>query len=255
WPEHPPAAAIGARFAADAAAGLRAAWLTGALIGIDCARAGFDVVCAPVLDLGLPGAHSVIGDRAFGPDPRAVARLGRAMADGLLAAGVQPVGKHAPGHGRALADSHAELPVVDTPDLAADFLPFAANADLPWLMTAHIVYASLDPGHPATLSSTVIARMLRGRFRFDGVLVSDDLSMRALAGPPAASARAAIAAGCDLALYGAGDFVATEALLAACPALRPSTSARLAAAASLARSRAQALDGDRLGAERDRLLT
>ncbi len=255
WREHPPAAAIGDRFAADAEAGLRAAWLTGALIGIDCAGAGFDVVCAPVLDLGLPGAHSVIGDRAFGADPRAVARLGRAMAAGLLAAGVQPVGKHAPGHGRALADSHAELPVVKAADLAADFLPFAANADLPWLMTAHIVYAALDPDYPATLSSKVIAGMLRGRFRFDGVLVSDDLSMRALAGPPAASAWAAIAAGCDLALYGAGDFAATEALLEACPPLHRESGARLAAAAALARSRRQALDADALGAERDRLLT
>ncbi|HEX4259807.1 MAG TPA: beta-N-acetylhexosaminidase [Acetobacteraceae bacterium] len=254
WRAHPPAAAIGARFAADPAAGLRAAWLTGALIGLDCAAAGFDVACAPVLDLAHPGAHSVIGDRAFGADPRAVARLGGALAAGLLAAGIQPVAKHAPGHGRALADSHEELPVVAASDLADDVMPFTENAGLPWMMTAHIVYAAVDPAHPATLSARVIAGMVRRRIGFDGVLVTDDLSMRALAGPPAASAVAALAAGCDLALYGAGDFARTAALLDACPAVRPETAVRLAAGAALAQSRRVALDGAALAAERARLL-
>ncbi len=113
WRAHPPAAELGRLFARHGPSGLRAAWITGALIGADCASCGFDVVCAPVLDLAYPGAHDVIGDRAFGPDPVVVARLGRAMAAGLLAAGVQPVGKHAPGHGRARVDSHLALPRIE----------------------------------------------------------------------------------------------------------------------------------------------
>ncbi|MDQ2803244.1 MAG: beta-N-acetylhexosaminidase, partial [Pseudomonadota bacterium] len=132
WREHPPAAALGRLFAADPACGLRAAWLNGALIGFDCAAAGFDVVAAPVLDLAVPGANLVIGDRALASDPRAVAALGGAVAAGLLAAGVQPVAKHAPGHGRAQVDSHLTLPRVEADGIEDDLLPFALNADLPW---------------------------------------------------------------------------------------------------------------------------
>jgi hypothetical protein len=149
WRAHPPAAALGALFARSPAGGLRAAWLTGALIGLDCAAAGLDVVAAPVLDLRLPGAHAVIGDRALAADPVTVGRLGRAVAAGLLAAGVQPVGKHAPGHGRARLDSHLALPEVAADDLDADLLPFALNADLPWAMTAHILYPTWDPARGA----------------------------------------------------------------------------------------------------------
>ena len=159
---------------------MRAAWLTGALIGLDCAAAGFDVVAAPVLDLAIPGAHAVIGDRALAEEPLAVARLGRAMAAGLLAAGVQPVGKHAPGHGRARVDSHLALPRVEANHLDADLLPFALNADLPWAMSAHIVYPAWDAALPATLSPTVIETIIRGRIGFEGVLVTDDLAMKAL---------------------------------------------------------------------------
>ena len=177
WLAHPPAATIGALYQRDPTAGLRAAWLTGALIGLQCAAAGFDVACAPVLDLRVPAAHDVIGDRAFGEAPEVVAALGRVMADGLLAAGVQPVGKHAPGHGRAGVDSHHDLPVVHETALDADIAPFAANADLPWLMTAHIVYPVWDAQLPATLSPAVIGQVIRGRIGFDGVLVSDDLAM------------------------------------------------------------------------------
>ncbi len=254
WRAHPPAAAHGALFTHDEAAGLRAAWLTGALIGLDCAGAGFDVVCAPVLDLGLPGAHGVIGDRAFAENPMDVARLGRAMAQGLLAAGVQPVGKHAPGHGRAQADSHLELPVVDTSELEADFFPFAANADLPWMMTAHISYAALDPGVPATLSARILAGVVRGRIGFGGVLVSDDLAMQALQGTPAERAETALEAGCDLALYCSGDIAPTADLLARCPPLTGAAAARLQAARALAAGRRMALDGAALADERNRLM-
>ena len=255
WRAHPPAGAHGALFARDPPAGLRAAWITGALIGLDCAGAGFDVVCAPVLDLRLPGAHGVIGDRAFSADPQEVARLGRAMADGLLAAGVQPVGKHAPGHGRALADSHLELPVVDHADLQPDFLPFAANAFLPWMMTAHVLYPALDDAVPATLSGRIIDTVIRGQIGFRGMLVSDDLDMQALAGPPAERALGALAAGCDVALYCTGEFSPTAELLARCPALSAAATGRLHAARALALARRASLDETALADERDRLMT
>ncbi len=251
WPAHPPAGAIGARFATRPAEGLRAAWLTGALIGLDCAEAGFDTVAAPVLDLRLPGASEVVGDRAYAAEPAAVARLARAMAAGLLAAGVQPVGKHAPGHGRARVDSHVALPTVEANDLESDLLPFAANADLPWMMTAHIVYRAWDPARPGTLSPLVIDGAIRGRAGFRGVLVSDDLAMEALSGTPAARALGALAAGCDLALYCPGDAEGTQAVLRAAPALTEAARARLAAARALAMRRRLALDPAGLRAERD----
>jgi beta-N-acetylhexosaminidase len=254
WRAHPPAGAIGQVFEADAKAGLRAAWITGALIGDDCACAGFDVACAPVLDLRRKDAHKVVGDRAFGCEPLAVAHLGRAFAAGLLAAGIQPVGKHAPGHGRAQVDSHLALPVVDANDRAPDLLPFALNADLPWAMTAHILYKGWDAARPATLSPVVIGEVIRRRIGFEGVLVTDDLAMRALSGAPDELARAALAAGCDVALYCAGDFEPTAALLRTCPMLTPLAAGRLAAARATAARRRRPLAADALAAERDRLL-
>jgi len=254
WLAHPSAGVIGAAHGRAPEAGVRAAWLTGALIGLDCAGAGFDVAAAPVLDLALPGAHDVIGDRAFGADPHAVAALGRAMAEGLLAAGVLPVMKHAPGHGRAGVDSHLALPRVAEADLSSDLLPFAMNAALPWAMTAHIVYDAWDAALPATLSPAVIGTIVRTRIGFEGVLVTDDLAMKALSGQPAARATQALAAGCDLALYCAGDLAPTEALLAACPPLASATVERLAAGRALAARSARTLDGAALAAERARLL-
>jgi len=254
WRAHPPAAAIGALHARDPSAGLRAAWLTGALIGLDCAATGIDVACAPVLDLRLPDTHEAIGDRAFSAEPDAVAALGRALAEGMLAAGVQPVGKHAPGHGRARVDSHLTLPVVEAADLSADLVPFARNADFPWMMTSHILYTALDPDRPATLSPTVIGDVIRGRIGFGGVLSSDDLAMQALSGTPAERAAAALAAGCDIALYCPGDAAGNEAVLAACPPLTEAATARLAAARALADARRLPLDAHALADERNRLL-
>lgn len=248
WRGHPPAAAL-------TPLGTRAAWLTGALIGLDCAGLGIDVVCAPVLDLRLPDAHGVIGDRAFSDDPAVVARMGRAMADGLLAAGVQPVGKHAPGHGRAAVDSHLDLPCVDaTQDLAPDLLPFAACAGLPWMMTAHILYRGLDAACPATLSAAVIGRVIRGQIGFKGVLVSDDLAMQALSGPPGERAARAVAAGCDIALHCSGVLAETAEILSCVPGLTDAALARLAAARSLAQTAARPLDAAALAEERDALL-
>jgi beta-N-acetylhexosaminidase len=246
WRGHPPAAALRA---------LRAAWLTGTLIGMDCAAAGFDVVAAPVLDLAIEGAHSVIGDRAFSENPACVGRLGRAFAAGLLATGIQPIGKHIPGHGRARVDSHLELPRVEANDLDADLLPFALNTDLPWAMSAHIVYPAWDPALPATLSPTVISTIIRGRIGFEGVLVTDDIAMKALSGSPAELARQALAAGCDVALYCSGEFGPTAELLERCPTLSAAAMVRMNAARALAARRRLPLDERMLADERSRLLT
>jgi beta-N-acetylhexosaminidase len=254
WRAHPPAAMLGRLFDIQPKDALRAAWLTGALIGHDCRAAGFTVAATPVLDIGVPGAHEVIGDRALAEHPVAVARLGRAVANGVLAAGVLPVGKHAPGHGRAQVDSHLFLPKVAQRDLTTDMRPFVLNADLPWMMTAHLVYEALDPALPATLSAAVIEGVIRGRIGFEGVLVTDDLAMKALSGAPADLAAGALAAGCDIALYCSGDFALTEALLRTCPPLTTAAEQRLRLgrkAASIGRLR---LDPAGLAAERDRLL-
>ena len=255
WHGHKPAAALGQLFETNPAAGLRAAWLTGALIGSDCRSAGFTIAASPVLDISFTGAHDVIGDRAFSQHPAAVARLGRSTANGLLAAGVLPVGKHAPGHGRVQVDSHLALPKVSQNDLSADIRPFALNADLPWMMTAHIVYDALDPHLPATLSAAVIANVIRGRIGFKGVLVTDDLAMKALSGAPADLAVQALTAGCDIALYCSGEFALTEALLRVCPALTPDADQRLHAGRQAVANRRLTLDPHQLEAERDRLLT
>ncbi len=176
------------------------------------------------------------------------------MAAGLLAAGVQPIAKHAPGHGRARVDSHLSLPRVEANHLDADLLPFALNADLPWAMSAHIVYPAWDAALPATLSPTVIETIIRGRIGFEGVLVTDDLAMKALSGAPADLARQALTAGCDIALYCSGEFAPTAELLAHCPPLTEAATARLASARSLAARRRLPLDATALAVERDRLL-
>ncbi len=253
WRAHPSAGSIGA--IPDPALAYAAAWNTGALIGLDCAEAGIDVVCAPVLDLLYPGASDVVGDRSYGADPARVARMGWGMARGLLAAGIQPVGKHAPGHGRASLDTHHALPTVDATSLDDDIAVFAASSALPWMMTAHVVFAVLDPDNPATLSRTVIQATIRDRIGFDGVLVSDDLAMNALSGPPRERALAALAAGCDIALYCPGDMAGNTAVLGAVAPLTEAAIRRLADAAALARDSALALDGAALERERDSLLS
>ncbi len=248
WPSLPAAGVIGAL---PPEAAIRAAWLQGALIGTMSAQAGFNTVCAPVLDLRLPATTDAIGDRAFSPDPTITAQLGRALARGLLAAGIIPVAKHAPGHGRARVDSHFVLPVVDEPDLA----PFAANADLPAMMTAHIIYRSLDRTLPATLSPTVIQTTIRQTIAFHGLLLSDDLAMEALTGDPATRATACLQAGCDIAVYCPGDFPSNEAILETAPPLTETALARLATAQRLAQTSKKALDPASLRAEQDRLLS
>jgi beta-N-acetylhexosaminidase len=205
WRAAPAPGRIGAVAAADRARGLEAARLNATLMGRELADLGIDVDCTPVLDLQFPGAHAgIVGDRALGSDPELVAALGRATCDGLLAAGVEPVIKHIPGHGRALVDSHHDLPRVDAP-LAelrrTDFVPFQRLADMRWGMTCHVVYTAVDPERPATQSPKIVGEIIRGEIGFDGVLLTDDLSMNALQGSLGERAGRALAAGCDVALH------------------------------------------------------
>src|SRR5215467_9578975 len=185
WPTYPPGGAYGRLYDRNAAEGIRAAYLGARLIAADLAAVGVDVDCLPIADVPVAGADSVIGDRAYGESPEKVAALSRAVADGLLAGGVLPVLKHIPGHGRATADSHHGLPVVETDDATLDRTDFAAFRplnDLPLGMTAHVVYTAIDPIAPATTSVTLVRDVIRGWLKFAGVLMSDDISMNALSG-------------------------------------------------------------------------
>jgi len=207
WRHPPPAAVFGRIYETDPKAASRAAWLNAVLIGNELRTLGINMDCAPSLDLTIPGAHEIIGDRAYGAEPGRVAYLGRAVCEGFLATGVLPVIKHIPGHGRARVDSHESLPVVDTPAETlreTDFAPFRALADMPAAMTAHIVYPSIDPQAPASTSLTVIQDVIRGEIGFDGLLMSDDLGMKALSGDFSDRARQVLAAGCDVVLHCSG---------------------------------------------------
>ncbi len=230
WRAAPPAAAFGVLAARDPGGAESAARLNARLIGAELAALGIDVDCAPVCDVATEGTHDSIGDRAYARDPATVTRLARATAEGLLDLGVLPVMKHAPGHGRARVDSHHELPTVDAP-LAAlrsrDFAPFRALCDLPWAMTAHVRFAAIDAVAPATVSAAAI-RLIRTELGFDGFLVTDDLSMKALAGGVADRARAALTAGCDAALHCNGDIGEMAEIAAVTPPLTPAAEARVA---------------------------
>ncbi len=203
-PNYPAGSAIGALYRQDRQAGLRAAWLLARLHAFDLLRFGINADCLPVLDVPIEGASDVIGTRAYGKDPESVTALGRAAAEGLMSGGVLPVMKHIPGHGRAFSDTHFELPTVDTPieELRAhDFAPFRALRDLPMAMTAHVIYSAIDPDSPATTSAKVVEEIVRGEIGFDGLLMSDDTSMKALSGDFPEKAAAILAAGCDMVLH------------------------------------------------------
>lgn len=257
WRAAPAAAKIAVLAEQNMDAACEAAWLNARLIGGELAALGIDVDCAPVCDVPVAGSHDVIGDRAYGSDPGRVATIGRAAALGFLDAGVLPVIKHIPGHGRARADSHLELPTVDTPRAeleTTDFVPFRALADMPWAMTAHVRYTALDPERPATTSPTIIRDVIRGHIGFDGVLVSDDLSMKALGGSFAERTMAALAAGCDLALHCNGDMAEMEVVAAAAPPLSEPTRKRIARASGVRKSSLRGGDTAKLLARFDAVM-
>jgi beta-N-acetylhexosaminidase len=244
WPARPSMAAIAGLPDPLAA---EAAGLDARLIADDLDAVGITVDCAPVLDVPAPGADPVIGDRAFGGDPVRTANLGAAFCAGLLAGGILPVVKHIPGHGRARVDSHRECPRVaaDRASLAAtDFAPFRALSAMPWAMTAHIVYPAIDAAAPATFSRPVIDSAIRGDIGFDGVLISDDISMGALDGTLAERTRRALAAGCDLVLHCSGAIAEMAEIVTAAAPISLATRVRLARGEALCRDRAEAFDRD-----------
>lgn len=204
WPIYPAGATFGVLYDRDRDTGLKAARLSAQLIAADLADLGITVDCLPLADVPVPGADAVIGDRAYGADPHKVATIARAVTEGLEQGGVLPVLKHIPGHGRATADTHHRLPVVETlkDELeAVDFAAFRPLADLPMAMTAHVVFSAIDAAQPATTSATIIEQVIRGMIGFQGLLMSDDVSMNALTGSIAQRTRAILAAGCDIVLH------------------------------------------------------
>lgn len=209
----------------------RAMYLRYRLIATELVAVGIDVNCAPVLDLVLPETHAIIRNRGYGADPASVAAVGRVVADGLLAGGVLPVMKHMPGQGRAGLDTHQALPRIEAPAeaLDADFAPFRALADLPMAMTAHAIYAALDPETPATQSAIVVS-LIRERIGFDGLLMTDDLSMKALSGDFGTRAARALSAGCDVVLHCNGDPTEMAAVAEAVPPLAGAAATRATAA-------------------------
>jgi beta-N-acetylhexosaminidase len=251
WPRYPVGAAYGEVYDREQAAGLKAAWLGGRLIASDLLPLGVDVDCLPIADVPVASGDPVIGNRAYGDTPDKVAAIGGAIAAGLMAGGVLPVLKHLPGHGRATADSHLKLPVVDATRAeleATDFAAFRPLATLPMGMTAHVVFTAFDPIAPATTSATMVAQVIRDSIGFQGLLMSDDLSMGALSGTLGERMRAALAAGCDIALHCNGDMAEMQAVAAEAPRLA-GDAARRAEAALAARKPLDAID--LIGARKD----
>ncbi|MFC3173315.1 beta-N-acetylhexosaminidase [Novosphingobium bradum] len=232
WPAYPAGEPFARLYDVAPASAIEAARCNAEALGLDLAEAGISVDCWPLLDVRQPGAHDVIGDRALGDEPLRVAALGRAVLDGLARAGVAGVVKHMPGHGRALADSHKELPTVtaSAAELERDVAPFRALAQAPIAMTAHIRYTAWDADRPATQSPVVIGKIIREAIGFGGLLLTDDLDMEALDGTVPERAARSLAAGCDLALNCWARMADMVGIAAACPDMAPVTAQRLAAA-------------------------
>ena len=233
WPAYPAGARYGELYDREPATGLAAARLGGHLIAADLKVLGIDVDCLPLADVPAAGGDPIIGDRAYGTEPGKVAALAGAVAEGLLAGGVLPVLKHLPGHGRATADSHLKLPVVDTDRKTlerTDFAAFRPLAHLPLGMTAHVVFSAIDPVAPATTSVTMVREVIRDFIGFAGALMSDDVSMGALSGSLAERSTAALAAGCDLVLHCNGDLAEMTAVAGATPMLSGEAARRCEAA-------------------------
>lgn len=232
WAAYPTGQAFDRLYDLAPASAIEAARCNAEALGLDLAEAGISVDCWPLLDVRQPGAHDVIGDRALGAEPMRVAALGRAILDGLARAGVAGVVKHMPGHGRAMADSHKELPTVtaSAEELELDIAPFRALAAAPIAMTSHILYTAWDGENPATQSPFVIDEIIRGRIGFDGLLLTDDLDMEALSGTIAERAARSLAAGCDIALNCWAKMDDMIGIANACPEIGDRAAARLEAA-------------------------
>jgi beta-N-acetylhexosaminidase len=232
WPAFPPAERFAQLYQAAPSSAIEAARANARAIALTLRACGVNVNALPLLDVRQEGASDIIGDRALGSEPMQVAALGRAVLDGMASAGVVGIIKHIPGHGRALVDSHKELPVVtaSAEELEMDLEPFERLASAPMGMTAHVVYEAWDPDHPASLSPTVIGDIIRGRIGFNGWLMSDDLGMEALQGDFGDRAAGVIAAGCDVALHCSGKMDEMIAVANAVPAMSPEGEARLARA-------------------------
>jgi beta-N-acetylhexosaminidase len=239
WPAYPPGAAYARLYDRDPAAGLAAARLGARLIAADLLPVGINVDCLPLADVPVSGADAEIGDRAYGSTPQQVSAIAAAIADGLMAGGVLPVLKHIPGHGRATADSHQKLPVVEADRAtldAADFAAFRPLKNLPLGMTAHVVFTAFDPVQPATTSATMIGEVIRGSIGFGGLLMGDDISMGALSGTIAERARASLAAGCDLVLHCNGKMDEMREVASEAPELSGNAKRRAEAALAVRKS-------------------
>ncbi len=229
WPVYPPGALFSALYDRDPELGRQAARLSSRLIAADLIDLGITVDCLPLADVPAADADAVIGNRAYGTTPDKVAAIARAVTDGLEQGGVLPVLKHIPGHGRATADTHYKLPIVDTAKAeleAVDFAAFRPLADLPMAMTAHVVFSAFDAAQPATTSATIITQVIRGTIGFQGLLMSDDVSMNALEGSIAERTRAIVAAGCDIVLHCNGKLDEMRAVAAETPILAGEALAR-----------------------------
>jgi beta-N-acetylhexosaminidase len=256
WPVYPPGAVFGTLYDIDPKLGLAAARLSARLIAADLIELGITVDCLPLADVPVAGADAVIGNRAYGTEPAKVAAIARAVTEGLEQGGVLPVLKHIPGHGRATADTHFRLPEVDTAKTElenTDFAAFRPLADLPMAMTAHVVFSALDPAHPATTSATIIEQVIRGVIGFQGLLMSDDVSMNALAGSIAERTRAIVTAGCDMVLHCNGKLDEMHEVARETPELSGQALAR-AQAALASRKPPQAFDRMAARAELDALI-
>jgi len=256
WPAFPTGEAFARLYDIAPSSAIEAARANARALALMLRGAGINVNCLPLLDVRQEGADDIIGDRALGSEPMQVAALGRAMLDGMASAGVVGVVKHIPGHGRALVDSHKELPVVtaSAEELEVDLEPFERLAHAPMGMTAHVVYTAWDPDHPSSQSRTVIGDIIRGRIGFDGWLMSDDLGMEALSGGPGERASGVVAAGCDVALHCSGEMAEMIAVAQAVPAMSPDGEARLARAMAVTMVEDDGPDFAEAAARRDSLL-
>ena len=235
WPAFPAAEKFANLYQAAPSSAIEAVRANARALALMLRSVGINVNALPLLDVRQPGASDIIGDRALGSDPMQVAALGRAVLDGMAGVGVVGIIKHMPGHGRALVDSHKELPLVtaSAEDLETDLEPFERLASAPMGMTAHVVYEAWDSDHPASLSSTVIENIIRGRIGFDGWLMSDDLGMEALQGDFGSRAAGVVAAGCDVALHCSGKMDEMVAVADSVPPMSADGEARLARAMAI----------------------